>query len=37
MWYFAWTLGVGFGVLLGILNAMWGELEEARLNAPMED
>lgn len=30
MWYFAWVLGVGFAVLLAILNAMWGELEEAR-------
>jgi cyd operon protein YbgT len=30
MWYFSWTLGVGFAVLLGILNAMWGETEKAR-------
>ena len=30
MWYFAWILGVGFAVLLAILNAMWGEKEEAR-------
>jgi len=30
MWYFAWILGVGFAVLLAILNAMWGENEEAR-------
>jgi cyd operon protein YbgT len=30
MWYFAWVLGVGFAVLLAILNAMWGELEEDR-------
>ncbi|OGC01465.1 MAG: cyd operon protein YbgT [Burkholderiales bacterium RIFCSPLOWO2_12_FULL_67_210] len=30
MWYFAWMLGVGFAVLLAILNAMWGEHEEAR-------
>lgn len=30
MWYFAWVLGVGFAVLLAILNAMWGENEEAR-------
>ena len=29
MWYFAWMLGVGFAVLLAILNAMWGENEEA--------
>ncbi|MFN3564473.1 MAG: cytochrome bd-I oxidase subunit CydX [Burkholderiaceae bacterium] len=30
MWYFAWILGVGFAVLLAILNAMWGEMEEER-------
>jgi cyd operon protein YbgT len=33
MWYFAWVLGVGFAVLLAILNAMWGENEAARLEA----
>ena len=37
MWYFAWVLGIGFAVLLAILNAMWGEnelaREEARRNA----
>ncbi len=33
MWYFAWLLGVGFAVLLAILNAMWGESEEDRRNA----
>ena len=31
MWYFAWILGLGFAVSLAILNAMWGENEEARL------
>ncbi len=30
MWYFAWVLGVGFAVLLAILNAMWGETHDAR-------
>lgn len=30
MWYFAWILGVSFSVALAILNAMWGENEEAR-------
>ncbi len=30
MWYFAWVLGVGFAVLLAILNAMWGENEQVR-------
>jgi len=36
MWYFAWMLGVGFAVLLAILNAMWGEHEEARSHASPE-
>lgn len=30
MWYFAWMLGVGFAVLLAVMNAMWGENEAAR-------
>lgn len=30
MWYFAWILGVGFAVLLAIMNALWGENEAAR-------
>lgn len=30
MWYFAWMLGVGFALLLAILNAMWGENEVGR-------
>lgn len=30
MWYFTWVLGVGFAVLLAIMNAMWGESETAR-------
>jgi cyd operon protein YbgT len=30
MWYFAWMLGVGFAVLLAVMNAMWGEMQEAR-------
>ena len=33
MWYFAWMLGVGFAVLLAIMNAMWGENEAARARA----
>ena len=28
MWYFAWVLGIGFAVLLSILNAMWHEARE---------
>jgi cyd operon protein YbgT len=30
MWYFAWALGIGFAVLLAILNAIWGDNEDAR-------
>jgi cytochrome bd-I ubiquinol oxidase subunit X len=33
MWYFTWMLGVGFAVLLAIMNAMWGENEAARSEA----
>jgi cytochrome bd-I ubiquinol oxidase subunit X len=37
MWYFAWMLGVGFAVLLAILNALWGENEDARALSHLED
>lgn len=30
MWYFAWILGLGFAVLLAVMNAMWGEFEQDR-------
>lgn len=30
MWYFAWALGIGFAVLLAILNTLWGDHEDAR-------
>ncbi|MFV5212871.1 cytochrome bd-I oxidase subunit CydX [Azonexus caeni] len=30
MWYFAWVLGIGFAVLLAILNTLWGDYEENR-------
>lgn len=33
MWYFTWMLGVGFAVLLAILNALWGDHEDNRLAA----
>ncbi len=33
MWYFSWVLGLGFAVLLAILNAMWGENEVGRAAA----
>jgi cytochrome bd-I ubiquinol oxidase subunit X len=29
MWYFAWVLGVGFAVTIGILNGMWFEFHTA--------
>lgn len=32
MWYFSWVLGVGFAVLLAVLNAMWGENHELNQN-----
>lgn len=31
MWYFAWILGIGFAVLLAVLNAMWEEAPTERL------
>jgi cytochrome bd-I ubiquinol oxidase subunit X len=31
MWYFAWALGIGFAVFLAILNALWGDNEDARV------
>ncbi|WP_410472635.1 cytochrome bd-I oxidase subunit CydX [Faucicola mancuniensis] len=33
MWYFAWVLGLGFAVLLAILNALWLENADARNEA----
>lgn len=33
MWYFAWMLGLGFAVLLAIVNAIWLEHEQGRLDA----
>lgn len=35
MWYFTWMLGVGFAVMLAILNAMW--LESHHHSSPCED
>ena len=29
MWYFTWVLGLGFAVLLSIVNALWFEAQEA--------
>ena len=30
MWYFTWILGIGFAVLLAIVNALWAEHEASR-------
>ncbi|MCO6506302.1 MAG: cytochrome bd-I oxidase subunit CydX [Snodgrassella sp.] len=30
MWYFAWCLGIGFAILLGVVNALWGEYQQDR-------
>jgi len=32
MWYFTWVLGLGFAVLLAILNALWFEAQDERDN-----
>ncbi|TVO57123.1 cytochrome bd-I oxidase subunit CydX [Denitromonas halophila] len=37
MWYFTWMLGIGFAVLLAILNALWGEHEDGRQTALAPD
>lgn len=33
MWYFAWILGLGFAVLLAIVNAIWLEYGQDRKDA----
>ncbi len=30
MWYFSWVLGLGFAVMLAVLNAMWLDAREQR-------
>ena len=30
MWYFSWILGLGFAVLLAVVNALWFEAQEER-------
>ncbi|MBV7433437.1 cytochrome bd-I oxidase subunit CydX [Cardiobacteriaceae bacterium TAE3-ERU3] len=37
MWYFTWLLGLGFAVLLAVMNAMWGEFEQDRENSREDD
>lgn len=31
MWYFAWMLGLPFAAMFAVINAMWLEMESARL------
>ena len=33
MWYFSWILGVGLACSFAILNAMWFEISDDRVNA----
>jgi cytochrome bd-I ubiquinol oxidase subunit X len=28
MWYFTWILGLGFAVLLAVVNALWHEARD---------
>lgn len=37
MWYFAWVLGIGFAVMLSILNALWLENEFSREQSIKDD
>jgi cyd operon protein YbgT len=30
MWYFTWILGLGFAVLLAVVNALWLEAQETQ-------
>lgn len=30
MWYFTWVLGLGFAVLLAIVNALWLEHQDEK-------
>ena len=29
MWYFTWILGIGFAVLLSVVNALWLENQDS--------
>ncbi len=31
MWYFAWILGTGLAICFGVLNALWHEAKEGRV------
>lgn len=30
MWYFTWILGLGFAVLLAVVNALWLEVKHTQ-------
>lgn len=30
MWYFTWVLGLGFAVLLAVVNALWLEAQDEK-------
>jgi len=32
MWYFSWVLGLGFAVTLAVLNAMWLEVRQDKVD-----
>ncbi|UCV14248.1 cytochrome bd-I oxidase subunit CydX [Quatrionicoccus australiensis] len=32
MWYFTWVLGLGFALLLAVVNALWFEAQESAKN-----
>jgi cyd operon protein YbgT len=32
MWYFTWVLGLGFAVLLSVVNALWLEAQDEDTN-----
>jgi cyd operon protein YbgT len=32
MWYFTWVLGLGFAVLLSVVNALWLEAQDEDAN-----
>ncbi len=34
MWYFTWILGLGFAVLLAVVNALWLEAQEDQKTSP---
>jgi cyd operon protein YbgT len=32
MWYFTWVLGLGFAVLFAVVNALWLEAQENKVD-----